>query len=385
MIVAMSVEMISLTATYSRMQSAVDAAALAGARQASLSLSAGSVTSYAVSFANQQVADLPASMKINFTAAQSTNNTVQVNGIATRDSFFGNLVPPGGFTIRVTATADALNKQPLCVLGVQNNTKQNSIWLSDNAQIQANNCLVHSNGSINTLLKARINAGSISARGNAFGNGYSPNANIGALTIENPFLNKQLMGKTACKDEDEEKKTVYAAPANYKLAAGVHEAQIAVNADATLVLGAGDHIFCRGLVIQQEGVLKGENVALLFQRGSLIAEDEARLDLTGRTTGPWAGFLIAADTSNQEEMVISSPNVTKLLGAIYLANASLTIDSAGSVAEDSHWSVVVANKINILGNSKLVINSDYEGSGVPVPFGVGNQQSELQTGARLRQ
>jgi len=84
-------------------------------------------------------------------------------------------------------------------------------------------------------------------------------------------------------------------------------------------------------------------------------------------------------------MVISSPNVDKLLGAIYLANANLEINSAGTVAEDSKWSVVIAQNVHLSGNSRLVINANYTGSGVAVPVGAGNNAGSSQSGTRLRQ
>jgi hypothetical protein len=385
MIVAITVEMAALTAERGRMQSAVDAAALAGARQASLSVASASVTNYAVSFASQQVVDLAPRMRIRFTATQSVNNTVQVNGTANRDSFFGNLVPPGGFTIRVSATADALNQQPLCVLGLRDRSKQSSIWVSGSGQIQASNCLVHANGTIRSTELGRVTAGAISARVRAFGTGFSPSVNTGAMIIQNPFQGRQIIAKSECQKEQGEDEVTYAGTSNVTLPAGVHTQRVSVADQAKLTLGRGDHFFCDGLEIKDEGSLRGEDVALLFERGSLIAEDEAMLDLTGRTTGAWAGFLIAADFSNQSDMVISSPNVNKLLGAIYLSNANLNIDTAGMVAEDSRWSVVIAQNVNLSGNSRLVINSNYAGSGVPVPVGAGNNTGPQQSGARLRQ
>ena len=385
MIVAITVEMAALTAERGRMQSAVDAAALAGARQASLSVASAGVTNYAVSFASQQVVDLAPRMKISFTATQSVNNTVQVNGTANRDSFFGNLVPPGGFTIRVSATADALNQQPLCVLGLRDRGKQSSIWVSGSGQIQASNCLVHANGTIRSTELGRVTAGAISARVRAFGTGFSPSVNTGAMIIQNPFQGRQIIAKSECQKGQGEDVVTYAGTSNVTLAAGVHTQLVRVADQAKLTLGRGDHFFCDGLEIKDEGSLRGEDVALLFERGSLIAEDEAMLDLTGRTTGAWAGFLIAADFSNQSDMVISSPNVNKLLGAIYLSNANLNIDTAGMVAEDSRWSVVIAQNVNLSGNSRLVINSNYAGSGVPVPVGTGNNSGPQKSGPRLRQ
>jgi hypothetical protein len=82
-------------------------------------------------------------------------------------------------------------------------------------------------------------------------------------------------------------------------------------------------------------------------------------------------------------MEISSSSVDKLLGTIYVPEATLVINAAGSVAEDSKWSVVVAKEIKLDKNARLVINTDYAGSGVPVPMGVGNSGGGV--GPRLKQ
>ncbi len=385
MIVAISVEMVALTAERSRMQSAVDAAALAAARQASLSMSSESISAYAINFANQQVTDLSPRLKINFTTRQGDKNTVEVIGLAHRDSFFGNLVPPGGFTIRVRATAESLNQQPLCVLGLRDRAGDSAISVNGNAHIQANNCLVHSNGTIRSAELGRVSAGAIATRFRVFGTGFSPAVNAGALMISNPFQSRQITARANCPSRNDNDKIVLDARGTFNLSAGVHKWHLVVTDQATLSLRPGDHYFCNGLRVEGAAALRGKDVALLFERGALVAEDAARLDLTGRATGPWAGFLVASDFSNQSNMVVSSPNVDKLLGAIYLANANLEIDSAGSVAEDSKWSVVIAQNVRLTGNSRLVINSDYIGSGVPVPVGVGNQSNSLQSGARLKQ
>jgi len=76
---------------------------------------------------------------------------------------------------------------------------------------------------------------------------------------------------------------------------------------------------------------------------------------------------------NNDSFDISSSNVDKLLGTIYMPNAKLNISAGGNVAEDSAWSVIVAKEINVSKKSQLIINKNYVGSGVPVPSGVGNK------------
>ena len=61
----------------------------------------------------------------------------------------------------------------------------------------------------------------------------------------------------------------------------------------------------------------------------------------------------------------------KLLGTIYIPNATLEVTSKGAVAQDSDWSVIVAQSVKLSNAPTLVINTNYVGSGVPVPEGVG--------------
>ena len=46
--------------------------------------------------------------------------------------------------------------------------------------------------------------------------------------------------------------------------------------------------------------------------------------------------------------------------------------------------IVIARNIAMAGGSTLVINDNYEGSGVPVPMGVGSQTRSEEDGTRLR-
>ena len=88
-------------------------------------------------------------------------------------------------------------------------------------------------------------------------------------------------------------------------------------------------------------------------------------------SGPFSGFLIVTTRDNTEKFTIASDRVSKLLGTIYIPNAELDVETAGSVGQDSAWSIIVASSIQLKQNPNLVINTGYVGSGVPVPDGVG--------------
>ena len=383
MIIAMTMEMVSLTNERARMQAAVDAAALAGARE--LAVSGGdarNANGFAETFALNQVTDLSPRVAMKFKANQNVDGGFEVSGVGVRGSFFGNLVPPGGFTIRVSAVGEALNQQPLCVLALPE-LKTPGLSAGSNSSIQASNCLVHSNGNLATTKDATIKAGLIQATGTVTGSGFSPSANSGALAVADPFLERTIKRKGAC--DGKPSKDLEVNGGQYKLSAGVHNRSVWVRDKGRLILDPGEHYFCRVLMIIGNGELLGDDVVMIFDDNSRFeARDDATLSLTGRTSGDWAGFLIVGARDNVADMVISSPKVDKLLGTIYLPSARLVINAPGAVAEASQWSVVVAKDVSLTENASLVINTDYAGSGVPVPIGVGDKAGNSKSGTRLR-
>ncbi len=389
MIVVMTLEMVSLSNEKSRMQAAVDAAALAGARELAVAGgSARNANGFAEAFALNQVADLAPRVTMNFTASQNEGG-FQVSGVGVRGSFFGNLVPPGGFKIEVSAVADALNQQPLCVLALPENEEDedepSGLSATRNSSVQANNCLVHSNGSMTTEKKATITAGTIQASRTALGTGYSPAANNGALKVKDPFKGRDVKRPGVCKGTATVN-FVVSGKMDVTLNAGVHNRDVLVWGSGRLRLGSGEHYFCKKFTVRGDASLAGDNVVMMFDDDAkFMASERSALSLTGRTIGDWAGFVIVTTRNNVQPMEISSSFVDKLLGTIYLPNAELLIDAPGTVAEDSKWSVVVAKDIILDNNAKLVINTDYAGSGVPVPFGVGDKAGDAKSGARLRQ
>ncbi len=153
---------------------------------------------------------------------------------------------------------------------------------------------------------------------------------------------------------------------------------------AKLKLKPGVYYLCQSWTIEGSGSLTGDDVVLIFENGALTATGDAKVNLTGRRTGNWAGFVLVSDRKNEADTILSSQFVDNLLGIIYLPSSNLFINAKGDVAEDSLWSVVIARNIALAGSSNLVINDNYEGSGVPVPKGVGNQTRSDEDGTRLR-
>ena len=118
MIIAMTSELVALSSEKALMQSAADAAALSGAQNLTLvGASARQSTEDVERFAMAQVGEFAKRATVSFSASQGNDGSYTVDGLAIRPSFFGDLVPPGGFRIEVKSIAESLQVQPLCIIG----------------------------------------------------------------------------------------------------------------------------------------------------------------------------------------------------------------------------------------------------------------------------
>jgi hypothetical protein len=68
---------------------------------------------------------------------------------------------------------------------------------------------------------------------------------------------------------------------------------------------------------------------------------------------------------------ISASRAYQLTGTIYLPRGLLTIDSKKPIAAESEYTILVVQTLDLFDGPKLVLNSNYKGSVVPVPAGLG--------------
>ncbi|HEX3916775.1 MAG TPA: TadE/TadG family type IV pilus assembly protein [Caulobacteraceae bacterium] len=371
-----AIDLASVNADRTSMQDASDATALAMAKQLSLSTPAG-ITARATDYANAQLGQIASNDGTTVTTTISPDNTsVTVAIRGHRNSFFGNLLPPGGWTMQVQSTASTMGVLPLCVL-TSGTDAASQIQLQGSAQMTAAKCLVQSDTNIADDPTTALNAGLAQASGTASGP-ITPSPQTGAPTIADPFasmaINPPLLG--LCNPLD----LVYDLGVNVLLP-GTHCGNITIRQGATLELLPGEYYFTGGvLTMQDNSTLTGSNVVLVFNdNASFVFKDNSTIDLTGRQSGSFAGFVIATTRTNTSTFTISSDAARRLEGAIYIPDATLLVTGNGNqVAEQSAWTVVVAKGLQLSGSPNLTINANYSSSSVPVPGGVGTNYSSGQ-------
>ncbi len=358
-----------------RTQDVADSAALMGASQ--LGVTPVGADQRAQSYAQAQLADVAANATVTVAASVGQNSTMTVAVDTQRVSFFGNLLPLGGFHTHATSTAKGVNTTPLCVLGIAP-ALSDTIHVTGTSELQAGQCLVHSNQSLTADPAASILA-SASEAGTVATGPITPAALVGAPPTNplDPFANLNV-NPSSCSGT--------ATPINVSggattaLAAGVHYGPINVSGGSTLTLGAGDHYFCRTLTVSGGSTVTGTDVDLVFDSAATmsLSGNNTALNLGGRQSGPLAGFVIIADRSYTNTFTLQSDFITGLTGTVYVPTATLAVQGTGRSGATSPWTVIAAKALTVNGGAQLVINANYSISNVPVPHGVGNQRQNVQ-------
>jgi len=375
-----AVDLAQVNADRTAMQDAADATALAMAKQLGVATASG-ISARATDYADQQLGQIVQTDSVAVTASiASDNSSVTVTVTGHRGSFFGSLLPPGGWNLRASATAATLGQLPLCVLshGIGG---AYDLHLKAQSRLTAGQCLTQSNGDIVVDAGARLATGMAQAAGTANGP-IVPSPQTGAPTIADPFtsLNVSIPANSCSSSTN----VNYSGTSNV-LAPGIHCGNITVQNNAVLQLAPGEHYFAQGhLTIQGTGSLTGDDVVAIFDKDSdFTFADSSTVTLGGRQSGTYAGFVIATTRQNDHTFKVSSTSARKLEGAIYVPAATLDVEgTANTVAQQSAWTVIVARAIQMDGSANLVVNSNYATSSVPVPAGVGSNY--VNTSVALR-
>ena len=368
MLVAGGAEVAEVVKAKRELQWDVDTAALNGARELGTDRSNATAVrakTFAASLATRSTARWTV---VTSSAMDATTGAVTVDQTASRASFFGNLLPPGGWHLHVTSTAVSNAKAPLCVLGTQA-WGQNVVSLHTSSQINASGCLVQSDSDLVSTGSSGVLAAAVRTVGAASG-AISPAPITDAPAIPDPFSSLAIAVPKQCTDQG----ITVTSGGTASYPPGVHCGIVQVQGSGSLVLGPGDHYFLNTIFdLIGNGAITGSDVVLVFSGTSAFGfKGNASLSLDGRQSGPFAGFVLVTDRNYIGSLEISTSNAHRLHGTIYVPNGNLLVSGSGTkVADQSPWTVVVAKTLTTDGSAQMMINSNYAGSFVPVPAGVG--------------
>jgi hypothetical protein len=256
---------------------------------------------------------------------------------------------------------------PLCVLST-GTTANDVTSLQNTSRMTAPGCLLHANSDFQATSGTAVSAGMVQATGLASG-AITPAPQSDAPAIDDPFASMNMNPLLPlCLPI-----TTLVANLTTTLLPGIHCGNIDVAQGGHLILLPGEHYFLRGtLTLRQNASIDGDDVVLFFDNNSSFQFTESSvINLRGRRTGQYAGFVLATTRANTHTFDISSSAAHQLLGTVYIPSSILRVSGSSSVADQSAWTVIVARSLQLRGGANLVINDNYAGSSVPVPHGVG--------------
>jgi hypothetical protein len=304
----------------------------------------------------------------------SSRSGVKVNVRETVPTIMGKLLSLPTADLRVTATAKVVGGQKLCFLALDAN-RAGALTLNNNARLTAETCAVQSNSKhgrgIANDTTGLLRAQRICSAGGT--SGPSANYNPAPLT-DCPAIPDPLAGRTRPAVGPCSQTNWQRSGGEHLLSPGVYCGGITVLGGAKVRLQAGEYIVTGGnLLVAANGSIEGDYVGFYFDGGAAFNFGaQTTVSLSAPKTGPLAGLLFQGDpAANNPIFQINSNNARRLLGTIYLPAGQLRIDATNPIADQSAYTVIVARQVSLFSGPNLVLNSNYGGTDVPVPKGLG--------------
>ena len=365
-----------------KIQSAADAAALAGAKEfrlgnANVQTVTNVAKNFGLSYLHSQgvtTGGLPATVNPTIdTVAKTVTVTIDV----TRPMMLAQVVGIDQMQIRVSATAKVVGGAPICVVGLD--TKEDSTILMDkSARLEAPGCSVFSNSTKNNGLAAKkdsvLKAAFICTAGGKYkdkAGAFQPEPQTDCPIIPDPLAARPQPIPSGCLQTN-----LVVSGGMMTLMPGTYCGGITIKGGANVTMASGTYIIKDGeLKVTGGGSLTGNNVGIFLtgKNAVLNFDGPSTISLTAPKDGEMAGMLIFEDRAAEigKTHEIMSDNARNLLGTIYLSRGRLHISAAKPVADQSAYTIVVARMFTLSEGPTMVLNSNYGATNIPVPAGVG--------------
>ena len=377
--VGIGVDYANLIRQKAQLQHLADAAAISSARELRIGVSSGStVGAVAQNVVTAGLVNTKEAGPVSIaTELQDHGAAVSVTLGQDVPSLFGGLL--SALPTRVTATATARMKggAPICVIAL-NPSASKALSLDKNARMTGYNCAIYSDSSsqngIGVKDSAAVTAALIcSSGGIASGSsGMSPQPQTDCPAIPDPLAARAQPTVGACTQTD-----LVIVGGTRSLNPGVYCGGLQITAGASVQANPGVFIIKDGeLKVDGDSSLTGTGVGFFFTgagAGINFAKGANTVSLSAPESGAMAGLLFFEDRTvapGQKHQIYSN-NARQLLGTVYLPRGRFYVASSAPVADQSAYTVVVADMIELSEGPNLVLNTDYGSTTVPVPEGLG--------------
>ena len=379
---ALAVDYSNLGFARGRLQELADSAALGAARELRLAQGANSALVVAQNFVNANARTVSPNGVTFDGAIASDKSSVTVTLSSSVPLYVAQAMGMLTSTVGAKATAKLTNGPPLCVVGLD----QNSNWgiaLDQSARLMANGCTVYSNSpkpnglasQSSSLLQSSL-ACVVGGVGGGSAN-FSPQPKTGCPVLRDPLASRATPSVGAC---DPTKSNTVISSGSVSLYPGVYCGGLRVTGSATVSLMAGTYVMKDGdLRVDTGATLSGTYVGFYFTGDSKFRFDSAsNLNLSAPKDGVMAGMLFFQNpNADKATFQLDSNNASNLLGTIYLPKGDLQFGGNQPVAQNSAFTIIVANTVYLHAGPTMYMNTNYAGTDVPVPDNLGSNSGGI--------
>lgn len=289
---------------------------------------------------------------------------------------FAHMFVDGVTPVKASATAKIVGSGSVCMIGLDTKEKE-TIHLTKRAKLDASGCGVFSNSKHPKSIKVDDDASILADLTCSVGgiSGLKKASIIPAPLTDCPQITDPLAGREPPKIGLCDYNKLKFDDQNATLYPGTYCGGLKVKGTSKIKLKPGIYVIKGGkLEVTEKAFFEGENVGFFLagDKAKLAFKKETTISLTAPKDGVMAGLLFfeSRSSSKIEKHEITSNNARMLLGAIYLPNGTLRIDSEGPIADKAAYTAIIARRIELDEGPTLYLNSDYEATDVPFPKGL---------------
>ncbi len=388
------VDMVAFLSHRSALQEAADSAALAAARETALTgWSQDAATAVASAHVQANTAHISTGKGQVTTFVELSKATGRVSVRVEQDhvTYFVAGYFQGTPQISVGATAQTSGSTNICVIGL-NPTEEATVSLDSNAILQAPNCAVYSNSKSTSGMKSLSNAKLTSSLACTNGGFQGSEYNYSTMPMKDcPAMGDPLATRPypdhsgACKEPISNSKSKSRWELDtYKgsLEPGIYCGGLSILGDSKITMEPGIYVMRDGpFYVDSNSFVTGVGVGMFFTGlgANFHFKSNVNVSLEAPTEGPMAGLIFFQDRTIMldkdkrpiiTDFWIESNNTRNLLGTIYLPSGNFIVKADNEVADQSAYTAIVVRKLQLFSKPRLVLNTDYDETTVPVPDGL---------------
>jgi Flp pilus assembly protein TadG len=289
------------------------------------------------------------------------SNYVEVVVSYPQPTYFARVI--GVSSVKISVRAEAgLGNSPDCLYLSTNNTSTSAnqaLLVNGSATISASCGIVDDAGGTQAAVfngGDTIDSTGLYIHGGDLNNGsntLSPSPTTGVTAVSDPlsYLTPPTAGSCTYTNE-----VVNSGSGTVALGPGTYCGGLTINGSATVTFSSGTYIMQGNMIVNGGDTISGSDLTFYFSSGSLTMNGSSSADLVAPTTGSYAGILIYQNSSDSSGIILNGESNSVWQGAIYAPDANLTINGGGNLAA---YTIVDTESMTVNGGVDFTLGANY--------------------------